>query len=399
MADSKQVKDLNDNFLQCSICMDGYKNPRMLPCIHSFCLQCLEKRKSGLQNQSFTCPKCRKPTTLPENGVKDLPSNFLLVSLMERLNMADSPSGASSLRICHFCQGSEGIQLCLDCKFHICSTCKKVHDQIPDTGDHTVIPIDKLADAKFMTEILAAQIPRCPDHVKEKLRFFCTSCSKLVCRDCTIIDHRGHECIEAEKRFDIVKGRLEAALRGSEDEAKSVRQIHVKVTAATENVDKHVRDAQREVDEQYNKLSQKLKSDRDALKHQLDEIGRKECVSFVKSKDEVANWMDATKNTQTVTQMMLEANNRWGMIEMEKYILDAFKKSSEEEKILERPPVERKSVTRFNITTTRNNNGDGAGKEGSAITKRNMIGTMDCGIRASSGKAIKNWKLKLDDRY
>ena len=32
-----------DEELSCSVCLDQYTNPKMLPCHHSFCLKCIEQ--------------------------------------------------------------------------------------------------------------------------------------------------------------------------------------------------------------------------------------------------------------------------------------------------------------------------------------------------------------------
>ena len=35
--------------------------------------------------------------------------------------------------------------------------------------------------------------PRCPKHKGEVLRFYCETCQVLICRDCTVVDHRHPE--------------------------------------------------------------------------------------------------------------------------------------------------------------------------------------------------------------
>ncbi|XP_071836845.1 E3 ubiquitin-protein ligase TRIM56-like isoform X2 [Apostichopus japonicus] len=325
MAESGLVKDLHDNFLQCAICMEGYKRPRMLPCIHSFCLKCLEKFEQSLQYKPFSCPTCRATVAIPKTGLKDLPSNFLLVSLMERFNLADTTGSTSSSK-CIFCNGNYNIQRCIDCNMHVCVTCKQFHDKIPDFCDHKVIPIDKFSDENYMKGILALEVPQCSEHQKEKLRFYCTTCSKLVCRDCAIVGHRGHECLEAKTRVNIAKQNLQLAIENSGKPVMSVRQISANVDAATISVEKKIEDCERKVDQQYDQVIERLNADRNKLKKELEKIKTQQCTPLKEIKNEVTNWTEAMENTQVVAKKIMAAENQWEILGMEKDITDAFKK-------------------------------------------------------------------------
>ncbi|PIK59973.1 hypothetical protein BSL78_03128 [Apostichopus japonicus] len=333
MAESGIVKDLHDNFLQCAICMEGYKSPWMLPCIHSFCLKCLEKFEQSLQYKPFSCPTCRAAVTIPKTGLKDLPSNFLLVSLMERFNLAGTTGSTSSLK-CHFCNGIKNIQRCIDCNMYICVTCKQFHDKIPDFRDHKLIPIDKLSDETYMKGILALEVPRCSEHQKEKLRFYCIPCSKLVCRDCAIVGHRGHECLEANARVNIAKGNLHRAVENSGEPVIVVRQISAKVDAAITSVEKQIEDSERKIDQQYDQVIERLKADRNKLKGELEKIKTQQCTPLKEIKDEVANWTEAMENTQVVARKIMTAENQWDILGMEKDITDAFEKLHYDEFVL-----------------------------------------------------------------
>ncbi len=73
--------------LQCSLCLGQFNDPRTLPCLHTFCLSCLEEVASGLGRASscMRCPVCRKQH--PWKEPRDLPVNFLINSLLGALTL------------------------------------------------------------------------------------------------------------------------------------------------------------------------------------------------------------------------------------------------------------------------------------------------------------------------
>ncbi|XP_039767902.1 E3 ubiquitin-protein ligase RNF183 [Ornithorhynchus anatinus] len=65
---------------ECPICYAAYDNafqrPLLLPCAHTFCLECLARLCLFLkQAQLFPCPLCRTPVLVPTGGVPRLPTD------------------------------------------------------------------------------------------------------------------------------------------------------------------------------------------------------------------------------------------------------------------------------------------------------------------------------------
>ena len=63
----------------CPLCSELFKNPKCLPCYHSYCEECLEKMQ---ENSKITCLKCTFTTVVPAGGVKGLPNNYFMDNLV-----------------------------------------------------------------------------------------------------------------------------------------------------------------------------------------------------------------------------------------------------------------------------------------------------------------------------
>ena len=61
--------------LRCIMCRDIYRRPKLLPCLHTLCLHCVETQVAEHGPQSFPCPQCGKTVQVPPGGAYDFDDN------------------------------------------------------------------------------------------------------------------------------------------------------------------------------------------------------------------------------------------------------------------------------------------------------------------------------------
>lgn len=174
--------------LECRVCADVFKNPKILSCLHSFCQKCLESYDLiGAGTSSLVCPLCRKLTEIPDEGPQCLPDNFLLTNALDQLSVKASKEYVLHCTNCE--DNSEATSRCLECAEFLCVNCVHAHRRIRVTKDHRILSMDTLqADRQTLH-----RPSFCVQHEDEFYMFYCTQCDCLICRECTILDHRGHK--------------------------------------------------------------------------------------------------------------------------------------------------------------------------------------------------------------
>ena len=58
---------IDDHELKCGICLEQFQDPRSLPCLHTFCLECLQRSLD--ENSSLKCTVCRTLNTSSKDRV------------------------------------------------------------------------------------------------------------------------------------------------------------------------------------------------------------------------------------------------------------------------------------------------------------------------------------------
>ena len=60
MAKASTLTENLEKELECAVCLEQFKDPKVLPCLHSFCKICLEGLVGRKGNAGkLNCPTCR----------------------------------------------------------------------------------------------------------------------------------------------------------------------------------------------------------------------------------------------------------------------------------------------------------------------------------------------------
>lgn len=249
---------LETGFIKCSICKSVYEDPRLLPCLHTFCHKCIkeiieiekQKIKTGnhsensdqsnpeegnteeitattdkCQTQEIVCPVCRSPIQVITQGKKEkeFPSNTFLKDLRDMYDYKHEKD-----RNCDYCKFDGKItsasSLCLDCHDNMCQGCTGAHFRTKVTRCHKVIPYSQVQKGLYDTDIREFQNPLCNDHNDEPLNIFCEKCEVLICKECKVSNHDNHKWLASDKAVLKYEVQMINLLKGIQQQIPSIHK-------------------------------------------------------------------------------------------------------------------------------------------------------------------------------
>lgn len=155
------VRNVESDYLMCSICLGRYLDPRLLPCGHSFCKQCLDDHiKQTVTDplaQHFKCPNDRTqvgrpaPGLAPKHWASNFPQDTFLGSLLSAVLLHGNQDGQELGTM----------------------TCKKHNSRLKE--------------------------------------FFCLKCSVTACAYCVVKNHKGNrcECVGIEEAVEHFRPKID----------------------------------------------------------------------------------------------------------------------------------------------------------------------------------------------
>ena len=211
--DPKPIKTAEEieKEITCAICFDHYQDPKILPCLHYFCANCLQ-RLAARVGQPVPCPECRREATFDD--VRDLLTPFFvnrMIGLHERVEKAEGRAEA----LCELCKSSGKAEaFCRQCERFVCAGCVSTHDNLANTTfcGHVVVTLEQLK-VGGARNIVASEAPprKCPEH-DEPLKVFCFSCNRLICPNCIVDGHFDHDRMFVNKAAPECRDKLRASL-------------------------------------------------------------------------------------------------------------------------------------------------------------------------------------------
>ena len=207
--------------LSCSVCMCKYTDPKQLPCLHSFCLHCLNRiqRTSGRRDK-IACPECRQEFNVPDNGnLAALPTNFRINSLLDVLAIKECNTTGVKCGNCD--ERKKQSHYCFQCYAFWCEEYIGLHNRIKANKDHYSLALEEFREQDFENILKRPSFCGIPGHGKKEMEFFCKICEVAICNACALLDHEGHAKMPLELAADERTLRLKSAIESQKKRAQA----------------------------------------------------------------------------------------------------------------------------------------------------------------------------------
>ena len=263
--------------LTCTICQDLFNEPKILPCLHSFCSGCLKEGPGGdfdnldASRRHLVCPLCRAKIQLSTpRSIEELPSHFSAIRLVEIVRLLQEQTGRKKITsMCQNCDDEENaVSFCSKCAIYLCEFCEKSHKKAKATKEHKICSRDDMSKGTSEVPlVLPEKIEMCSTHPTKPLELYCKYEEVLICRDCIIEKHEDHD-------YDVISDVVEEEKKILKETLPDIQQLVDDVENAVTRVQERRKDIKNRKEENMKRLDDAFYSLQVALdkrKQQLSE--------------------------------------------------------------------------------------------------------------------------------
>ncbi|XP_073252289.1 E3 ubiquitin-protein ligase TRIM71-like [Porites lutea] len=303
------IKTLLDNLhdeVSCSVCMCTFTDPKQMPCLHNFCLHCLNgiQRTSGVRGK-ITCPECRRQFQISGSGnPSELPTNFRINSLLDVLAIKECSTVNVKCRNCD--KRSAQTSYCFQCCSFWCEECIVGHNIIRENKDHRTLALKDFRDQDIKAVLERPAFCQKKHHENKELEFFCKGCKVAICNTCAVTLHEGHGKMPLQEATDERKTQINSMIRSLKDKVvekqREVEQFNQRSIAFQSKVTEVKSQVQSCVDQIIAIIEARKQDIFDAVDNQA----AKSLESLSQKKDEVEKQLKIIESAIEQTETLLK---------------------------------------------------------------------------------------------
>jgi len=302
-----------DDMTECSICTEVLTDPRVLPCIHTFCLKCLlNYGKDKQPGDSVACPMCRKEFTIPDDGLAGTQKNFFMEKLLHFRKLA---TGQVMQHIpCDVCSSDEASagetvkpasKYCVQCQQNYCEQCSLYHKKVKSCSNHTQMDIGK--QSEFVEQISKISPAMCEQHKSKEIKVFCQECKVAICVMCFIKSHKTHDCSDIEEVSDNLRGLVVTDTDKVTTCLKKTEELLPRIEKEKNDVIKHLDGIEDEINTEADKMIAAIQCHRQKLLSEVEAIRLKRVKQLEVVKQEVEQHMTALESFKRYSKTLLSS--------------------------------------------------------------------------------------------
>ena len=301
----------------CKLCSEHFTDPRMLPCLHSFCFNCLVKNFDDAKSD-YACPTCNEPFELPDGNLNSLTKD-LHATYVAEVSSYEKKLTKKGEVYCDRCIASSdnvAIKFCCNCCKFLCSWCTKDHKRREKTHKHELVDVGEKKDDQYERGLLNSiphKVMNCQKHDDEVLKFYCTECRKLICRDCITLGHSGHSYDRIEPIAEEEKSQLLPLVTDANTASSKLDDAVATSGKVVQNIAMRQKAVDNEIRNCFKKLHDALKDRERSLLALSSQVGAGKTTALKMQSEEMKSLND--KITQ-VSRLMTEASDSYTPAEM-----------------------------------------------------------------------------------
>ena len=297
--------------VSCSVCMSKYTDPKQLPCLHSFCLHCLNgiQRTSGRRDK-IACPECRQEFNVPDNGnLAALPTNFRINSLLDVLAIKECNTTGVKCGNCD--KRSKESHYCFQCCAFWCGECITFHNGMKANKDHYALALEDFQDHDFENILKRPTFCAIPGHEKKEIEFFCNICEVAICNACALTNHDGHGKVLLEQAANERKLRVKSAIESQRKRAQTKRSKITKLDESLIEVQEQAARVKRNVQEYADSIHAAIEAKKLEMFDDVERRTKTSLQEIGKQKEEIEEqakrYESEIENTETLLKRSTSA--------------------------------------------------------------------------------------------
>ncbi|VDI26413.1 Hypothetical predicted protein [Mytilus galloprovincialis] len=296
MATSTNDTDHFDDLLTCTICLETFKVPKYLPCLHTFCESCIKtyivsSTKKENESKGFNCPVCRtfvsydKRSDKPETWASTLPMNHFVMSMLDKRAIQRSE------KLCNSCQINndmkKAISWCTICEEAFCEHCAKCHKSFKISAKHKLISFNEIQMGN--SDLKISEVLSCVEHPDKIVEVYCEDHFKPCCTLCATLLHR-----KCENVISIVKAAT--GIKQSEQTTCLIKTLNERNTEICEIVENQKESLAR-AENKTEKITKEMTTLKKGIIDHLNQLEEKMKIELASSKKDVV--LKITDNVNT----------------------------------------------------------------------------------------------------
>ncbi|KAH3766187.1 E3 ubiquitin-protein ligase TRIM71 [Pelomyxa schiedti] len=261
--------------ITCPCCSSFFRDPRLLPCLHTLCLECIPKCSPGTTSTSVTaleCPVCHSQVSVPTGGCCGFPVDMHKSHLLDLVPFVVPAGGGSRPPECSECEARDAQWWCSTCCMFLCNDDKAHHLRVRKTASHKVATVQQLGSQTTVATTVHKQ-PLCSKHPQENLQLYCNTDQVLICRDCAFIDHKNHDVVFVTERSSKLKENIASLCSDLVAHREKVTNSKIEAIEECKNTQETVEKVEAEIRSEFDKIVAAAKAREALLLSELKIIG------------------------------------------------------------------------------------------------------------------------------